>query len=140
MFPLRDLKVSQFLEQWFSDGEHQFGQQRSHYFDNIDDYISFIKYCYTSKKPCFHSVSPKMRLSKMFWEFDHDDKNANVTHSSQHFDIVWEQVKRLVLRISLKGAKPLITYSGNRGFHVWVYIKSEPINFESEEQERFARN
>jgi hypothetical protein len=81
-----------------------------------------------------------MKISKLFWEFDHDDKNQKIeSHDSEHLDKVWEQTKSLVIRLSLIGAKSLIVYSGNRGYHVWAYIKSTPIKFESSEQERFAR-
>ena len=138
---LNNTKVRKFLDLWFSDGEHQFGQQRDHYYDNLEDYILFIKHCYFSNAPCFHSVSPRLRLFKIFWEFDHDNKNLAInSYDSSHLDVVWEQVKRLALRITLVGAKPLILYSGNRGFHIWAFCKSTPIVYESAEEISLAKN
>jgi hypothetical protein len=144
MFNLSDPKVEYFLTFWFAAGEHQFGRLRDQKYDTLEEYVKFIKMCYLQRKPAFHSVQPKLKIEKLFWEFDTKIEGHKFTYDSPLLDGVWEQALRVAEKAKEKGAKPLIVYSGNRGFHVWVYVQSEEVmTFEVEEArlgKRFYKN
>lgn len=124
MYSLDTPEIRDFLTKWFANGRFEFGLKRYETAENLDEYIAFINKCKMNKEPAFHSVSPRGVVEKLFWEFDAAKKEGNYTYSSASLDEVWEDVMTLYINIKELGAKPLIFYSGNRGFHVWAYVYS----------------
>lgn len=127
MYSLNSPEVGDFLTKWFANGTYQFGQKRNKTASNLEEYIGFIEDCKKTKEPAFQSVSPQARIEKVFWEFDADIKSTEFNYNSPLLDQVWDEVMTLFLRIRERGGMPLILYSGNRGFHVWVYAYSTEI-------------
>ena len=134
MFSLDDPDVERFLTFWFANGEHQFGRLRDQKCSTLEEYKKFIKVCYLQGKPAFHSVQPKLKIEKLFWEFDTKIEGKKFTYDSPLLDGVWEQALKVADKVKEKNGNPLLVYSGNRGFHVWVYVQSEEVlSFEVEE-------
>lgn len=131
-YNLSDPDVEKFLTKWFSGGQHQFGQFRNYIHFDLDGYKKFIIKCLTEREPAFHSVQSKAKIEKLFWEFDIKAEIKNVNYFSPELNIAWDQAIKLALKIISLGAKPLIIYSGRRGFHVWVYTPKLGFNEENE--------
>jgi hypothetical protein len=119
--------VGDFLSKWFANGTYQFGQKRNKTATNLMEYLIFIDECKKNNEPAFQSVSPNSRIEKIFWEFDSKLESREFTYNSPLLDDVWDEAITLYLKIKENGGKPIIFYSGNRGFHVWVYAFSTQI-------------
>jgi len=137
-YNLSDPEVEKFLVLWFAAGEHQFGRKRYEKVDySLEGYKKYIKKCLAEKKPAFHSVQPKASITKLFWEFDIDEKKFDISeitdHNSKMLDELWEQAKKLSFKIIDKGAMPLIVYSGRKGFHVWCFVQGFGYRYTKDE-------
>jgi hypothetical protein len=121
--------VRDFLQLWLNEGDRQYGLKRNVYPENFEEVITYIKRCIMYEEPAFHGVQAKLGIDKLFWEFDVDVKFDNPTHDSPELDLVWGETMRLVKRVKAAGGKPLMFYSGNRGFHVWVYSGLQGYSF-----------
>ena len=134
MYSLDDPQIKKFLVDWFSEDKYQLGQFRNNSASSIDGYINFIKNTFLGGEPAFQSVQPRATIEKLFWEFDCKDEIKDINYDSQGLDYIWIQVLKLCNKIELLNAKPLIVYSGRRGFHVWVYTFMIKANKTSEKK------
>ncbi len=140
MFSLDDPKVESFLSKWFQNGEFQWGQYRYyHHPEGLEEYKQYIKESFLEGEPAFHSVAPRLKIERLFWEFDTKFESKKFSYDSSLLDDIWNQAIKLALKIAEHGGMPLLTYSGNRGFHCWVYARDTPFEF-SPDQEIFAKN
>jgi len=130
-YQLESPEVRKFLTEWFDGDKHQFGQYRNRFASDIDGYIKFIKDSFLYEEPAFQSVQPTGKLRKMFWEFDTKEIIKNVNYKSPELDSIWLQTIRLAQSVIDKGGMPIITYSGRRGFHIWVYTYELPVTEEN---------
>ena len=117
--------VKDFLKEWFNGGNRQLGIKRDIHTDDFNVIMRYIKQCVLKGEPAFHSIQAQRTITKIFWEFDFDTKFEGVKYNSPELIPVWDEAMRLVKRLKKAGATPLITYSGNRGYHVWVYIEDK---------------
>jgi len=137
-YSLCEPDISTFLNQWFGNGEFQFGLKRGVRCQNVDEIKRFMYRSRLSGEPAFHSVQPRLRIEKVFWEFDTKLEAKKFTYDSPLLDSVWDQAHKLATKITQLGAKPLLVYSGNRGFHVWVFMQSEKV-FAYEEKDFYKK-
>ena len=121
MYSLDNPEVKLFLADWFSGGIYQFGQYRNKHASKLEEYINFVKTSYLKGEPAFQSVQPMATIEKCFWEFDTKNEIESVNYNCPELDYIWIQTLNLCKKIEALGGKPLITYSGRRGYHVWVY-------------------
>jgi len=136
MYSLDNPDVKLFLADWFSGGKYQFGQYRNKHPSNLEQYIKFIKTSYLKGEPAFQSVQPMATLEKCFWEFDTKLDIEDINYDCSELDYIWLQTLKICKNIEDLGAKPLIIYSGRRGFHVWVYTCNIPYNKQNERKGR----
>lgn len=126
-----------FLKDWFKVGEHQFGQYRNIECNNVDDILKFIFDCKENKEPAFSSISPYNTIHKFFWEFDNDDVDVeNCSYDMSELDSLWDEATKVAMNVLNYGGKPIIVYSGRRGFHVWANIKAIVFAPENEKEGR----
>jgi len=137
-FTLDNPNVEFFLEEWFVDGEHQFGQYRNQSYNSIDEYKFFIIKCCMDGEPCFHSIQPMLKITKLFYEFDTKEEIESPRYDSPELDAVWVQAMILAKKIESKGMAPLIFYSGRRGYHVYAYVGEMSFKPENEKMARKA--
>jgi len=94
------------------------------------DFIAFIRDCERLRKPCYLSVQPfKKRdevygLDRLFFDFDSDGDLDKAWKGASDFA---EKLKRFY------GITPLITFSGRKGYHVYVFLW-ETIEFKESQQ------
>jgi len=122
-YDLDSVYVKQFLKSWFNGGNRQLGIKRNIHTDDFGVMMQYVKQCVLKSEPAFHSIQAQRTITKLFWEFDYDTKFEGVKYDSPELTPVWNEALRLVENLKNAGARPLITYSGNRGYHVWVYIE-----------------
>ena len=71
MFNLDAPEVEIFLSKWFQNGEFQWGQYRFyHHPEDLEGYKQYIKESFLEGMPAFHSVAPRLKIERLFWEFD----------------------------------------------------------------------
>jgi len=131
-FSLNDEKVKNFLQDWFILGEHQFGKYRNQVYRDLDGYIEFIKKCREEKIPAFTSIQPVLKVTNLFFEFDYNIDMDNYSYDMSELDGVWIETLILVKKLKKLGAKPLIFYSGRRGYHVYAYVFNQKFKAELE--------
>ncbi len=140
MFSLDDPEVEFFLSKWFQNGEFQWGQYRFyHHPEDLEGYKQYIKESFLEGMPAFHSVAPRLKIERLFWEFDTKIEAEKFAYDSPLLDGVWDQAIKLAFKVTEHGGMLLLLYSGNRGFHCWVYARDVPFEF-SPDQELFAKN
>jgi len=137
-FALDNKNVEFFLEEWFADGEHQFGQYRNQSYNNTEEYKLFITKCRAGGEPCFHSIQPMLKITKLFYEFDTKEEIESPRYDSPELDVVWVQTLILAKTIEKNGMTPLIFYSGRRGYHVYAYVGEMSFKPENEKMARKA--
>lgn len=99
---------------------------------------TFMEECTKLKKPCFMSVNPYKKrdivygLEKLFFDFDSKEKPPNLKTA-------WNETSDFAKALrKWYGIEAFIVFSGNRGYHVYVFF-NEVITFTSD-QERLAKD
>jgi hypothetical protein len=90
------------------------------------DMFKLVKESRSFKRPAYVSVQPysaadrPCAIEKLFFDFD----------SLENLDRAWQDTLKLSSTlIQFYGVRPLIVFSGNKGYHVYAFMK-EPVQFE----------
>jgi hypothetical protein len=109
-----------FLEEWFGVDGRELGCPERFYTDKPQDLLRLVQDCRKTLQPCYVSVQPysgpdkPCALEKLYYDFDcKEDPNLAWTDVT----VFSSSVKRFY------GAEPLVFYSGQKGFHVYVFLK-----------------
>jgi hypothetical protein len=124
MIDINNPDVAKFLDQWLK-GNRQFGKKRNHSPRSLSEYIDFIEMCKDEGLDAFVSINDtRAIIDKVFWDFDiHKDSDTipeDPRYNSPEFDAIWRETLILNERIKSLGVKPLIVFSGSKGYHVWI--------------------
>jgi len=137
MYSLDDPKVERFLTDWFSFGEYQFGQYRNQTYNDLDSYKYFIIKCFAKREPAFVSIQPKLKIVNLFFEFDAPVEAKEYSYDMEELDDVWLQTLMIVNKLKSLDAKPLIFWSGRRGYHVYAHVFDR--TFKADEEPRVRK-
>jgi hypothetical protein len=134
--PVKMLKsskaVNRFLMKWFGFLEgRELGKPERFFTKDPRDMFNLMDETLELRRPAYMSVQPyKGRdqphaIEKLFFDFDSDG----------NLDRAWSDVCKLADHlIRFYDVRPLIVFSGNRGYHLYVFL-SRPLAFEFEEIE-----
>jgi hypothetical protein len=135
-YSLDNPAVEKFLTEWYSFGNHQFGQFRNKHFDTLAGYKKYIMESYADKKPAFSSVQPQLKITNIFYEFDADIDADEYRYDMPELDEVWNQTLMLSQMIKNKGGNPIILYSGRRGYHIYGRVFNRKFKADDEDRVR----
>ena len=112
----------EFLKEWFGIyAGRELGDPQRFFTDRYEDLISFVEKCKAEKKPCYMSVQPYFKrdqvygLEKLFFDFDSPDDTSKAWKETEAFAEKLIEYYRVL---------PFITFSGGKGYHVYVFLKN----------------
>jgi len=112
----------EFLKEWFGIyAGRELGDPQRFFTDRYEDLIDFVAKCRAEKKPCYMSVQPYFKrdwvygLEKLFFDFDSKEDTSKAWKEAEAF------AENL---IEYYGVLPFITFSGGKGYHVYVFLKN----------------
>lgn len=80
--------------------------------------MEWLKRCTLNQRSPYISVQPSSCLERLFFDFD---------SKYEHKNDAWFDCLKLAYNIQREGGEPLIFFTGNRGYHVYVWIWHQPI-------------
>lgn len=129
------ISKEEFLFDWFGNFGRVLGnppeEKRKRYFSNdpnsIFDCITFGK---KATVPAYITVQPFakygvcMGIEKLFYDFDYGKKSDKMTDKQKeaHKRKCAVEVMQFANYLSKLGIKPLILFSGNKGYHVYIFF------------------
>lgn len=124
-------KEKEFLREWFGLMGREVGCPNRFFINDQDEFLKFVEKCNNNKLPCYASVQPYIQndtpvsIQKLFFEFDNLEKPYKAWHDAYLFSKIL---------IHYYNVKPLIVFSGRKGYHVYVFFKKE-LHFKKENLE-----
>jgi len=111
-----------FLKEWFGIyAGRELGCPERFYADKPGDLLIFVEKCKAEKIPCYMSVQPYSGrdwvygLEKIFFDFDSKEGTSKA----------WKEAVTFAENlIKYYGVLPFITFSGGKGYHVYVFLKN----------------
>ena len=127
---------SEFLKGWFGKyAGRELGCPQRFYTDSSKEFVKFVEMCRSQGKPCFMSVQPfnardqVYGLEKLFFDFDSKEDPSKA----------WNEVIIFVeVLIKHYQVLPLTVFSGNKGYHVYVFLK-RTVAFPTQRQDFIKR-
>jgi hypothetical protein len=124
--------VNRFLEEWFGFIEgRELGKPERVFTTDPKDMFNLIDESVRLRRPAYMSVQPyrakdqPYAIEKLFFDFDSDGD----------LDRAWSDVSKFSDHlIRFYGVRPLIVFSGCKGYHLYVFLR-RPLAFEPEEAE-----
>ena len=121
------LSLEIFWKEWFTayPGREVFDRSIEDriFIDNSAKFLSHVSQCKKRRQPCWLSVQPfqcrnrAYSLEKLFFDFD----------SKTDIRKAWVETKHFVASLErFYNVRPLICFSGRKGYHVYVWLK-EPF-------------
>ena len=108
-----------FLLEWFGFEGRELGKPERYFSSDPEDMFALIKESVEFRKPAYMSVQPYRGLDqpyaieKLFFDFD----------SEGDLDRAWSDVVKFSdSLIRFYEVRPLIVFSGNKGYHVYVFL------------------
>lgn len=112
--------VNAFWRNWFHiHSGRDVGYPERFHCPNENEFLSFINRCKTRNLPCYMSVQPFkkrmkiMGLEKLFFDFDCKDNLKKAFNEAQDFAYTL---------INYYDVKPLLIFSGRKGYHIYVWL------------------
>jgi len=112
----------EFLKEWFGIyAGRELGDPQRFFTDRYENLIDFVEKCRAEKKPCYMSVQPYFKrdwvygLEKLFFDFDSKEDTSKAWREAEVF------AENL---IEYYGVLPFITFSGGKGYHVYIFLKN----------------
>jgi hypothetical protein len=131
------MSEEKFLLDWFGNFGRILGNppelSRKRYFsNNPNDVFECVEYGEENEVPAFISAQPfskyntVMGIEKLFYDFDFGKKSDNL--NSRQIEIrklkCAKEVQQFTRYLKKMGIEPLIIFSGNKGYHVYVFFDS----------------
>jgi len=112
----------EFFKDWFGIyAGRELGDPQRFFTDRYEDLIGFVEKCRVEKRPCYMSVQPYFRrdwvygLEKLFFDFDCKEDTSRA----------WKEAGAFAENlIEYYGVLPFVTFSGGKGYHVYVFLKN----------------
>ena len=117
-----------FLTEWFGNVGRELGTPARRFSRDPEELIELVEFCRRQKTPCYCSVQPyKARnspcsIEKLFFDFDCKEDPSQAWRDAAAFSETLIHHYRIL---------PLIVFSGNKGYHVYVFLK-KPLPFKAE--------
>jgi len=112
----------EFLKEWFGIyAGRELGDPQRFFADRYEDLLDFVEKCKVEKKPCYMSVQPYSDrdcvygLEKLFFDFDSKEDTSKAWKEAETFAEKLIEYYRVL---------PFITFSGGKGYHVYVFLKN----------------
>ncbi len=132
--------TNRFLNSWFGihGGREVFYKNQRHreFISNNEELEEYSNLCKIENIPCFVSVNPYRELNvifgleKLFFDFD----------SPKNLGKAWEEVTLFSNKLEKDyHVKPLIVFSGKKGYHVYVWLWNV-VQIQSEQEEDFIKS
>jgi len=118
---MTELRYSFFLE-WFGiHAGRELGSPERWFTDQPKDLEAHVKKCAEKRLPCLMSAQPysardqPFGLEKLFFDFD----------SKEDLEKAWKEAQNFTRAlITYYEVKPLLVFSGRKGYHIYVFLKS----------------
>jgi len=117
-----------FLPVWFGYLGRELGTPARRFSNTPEELIKLVESCRRQKTPCYCSVQPynarkrPCAIEKLFYDFDCKEDPSQAWRDAAAFSETLIQHYRIL---------PLIVFSGNKGYHVYVFLK-KPLPFKAE--------
>ena len=104
---------------WFGREGRELGNPYRSFCAGSEEFLRFIDSCHATQAPCYLSVNPYQDrdhvagLEKLFFDFDCEDDPGHAFEEAVDF------TRRLETHYHVA---PLLVFSGQKGYHVYVYI------------------
>jgi hypothetical protein len=115
--------VEDFWFAWFGEGGRELGSPQRTYMADPKGFPKWIQVNEEARRPCYMSVnhySAPNRVSEIcevFFEFDSKAEPPDL-------EAIWREAKEFADAVEwFYHAKPLVAFSGRRGFHVHVFLR-----------------
>ena len=115
----------EFLKEWFGiHAGRELGSPERFFVEKPEDLIDFVQKCRAEHAPCYMSVQPYSRrdqvygLEKLFFDFDCKEDTS----------LAWRDAATFAENlIEFYRVLPFITFSGGKGYHVYVFLKNTVV-------------
>lgn len=109
--------TEKFIREFFGDIGREAGYPQRYFIKTVEEFIEFFEFTIVEHRPCHLSVNPFsdrnkiFGIEKLFFDFD-----------AKSLDLAYQNMIGISRRLKNLGAETLISFSGNKGYHLYLYM------------------